>query len=160
MNRLLRTACSTGVLLALAALACEPDGRAQAANGQSYEAQVVASMPHYVPDRQVSGVIRVSGHGSAANPWMRQLLVKWQLDFQRFQPGVTLEYRMYGTSSAIPALFNGVADIAIPGQPLPPLVKEFLRFVLSDEGQKLIAPETGFLPLSAHDQAEQAQLLR
>src|ERR1035438_6543293 len=76
----------------------------------SYESQVVASFPHYVPQQQVSGVIRVSGHGSATNPWMRQLLIAWEKDLQRFQPGIRLEYRMYGTSSAIPALFNGVAD--------------------------------------------------
>ncbi len=86
----------------------------------SYESKVAASFPHYVPQQQVSGVIRVSGHGSATNPWMRQLLIAWEKDFQRFQPGIRLEYRMYGTSSAIPALFNGVADIAILGEEIDP----------------------------------------
>lgn len=62
----------------------------------SYEARTVASFPHYVPEQQVGGVIRVSGHGSAAIPWMRQLLTAWERDFQRFQPGVKLEYRMFG----------------------------------------------------------------
>ena len=94
----------------------------------SYESQVVASFPHYVPQQQVSGVIRVSGHGSATNPWMRQLLIAWEKDLQRFQPGIRLEYRMYGTSSAIPALFNGVADIAILGEEIDPeAVRAFER---------------------------------
>jgi phosphate transport system substrate-binding protein len=101
---------------------------AQRAAAGSYEAGVVASMPHYVPQQQVSGVIRVSGHGSAKIPWMRQLLAAWEKDFQRFQPGITLEYRMYGTSSAIPALYNGVADVAILGEEIDPAaVRTFER---------------------------------
>ena len=35
-----------------------------------------------------------------------------------------------------------------PGKPLPPLVREFLRFVLSRDGQELVVKE-GFFPLSA-----------
>src|ERR1019366_7821943 len=42
-----------------------------------------------------------------------------------------------------------------PGQPVPPLVKEFLRFVYSDEGQRLISAEPGFLPLSPEDARQQ-----
>ncbi len=94
----------------------------------SYESRVVASFPGYVPEQQVSGVIRVSGHGSTGNPWMRQLLIAWEKDFQRFQPAVRLEYRMYGTSSAIPALFNGTADVAILGEEIDPVaVRTFER---------------------------------
>jgi phosphate transport system substrate-binding protein len=93
-----------------------------------YERRVVASFPKYVPERQVSGVIRVSGHGSAGNPWMRQLLIAWEKDFQRFQPAIRLEYRMYGTSQAIPALFNGAADVAILGEEIDPAaVRTFER---------------------------------
>jgi phosphate transport system substrate-binding protein len=40
-----------------------------------------------------------------------------------------------------------------PGQPLRPLVREFMRFVLSDEGQAVVAREGSYIPL----QAEQAQ---
>ncbi|MDP9050647.1 MAG: substrate-binding domain-containing protein [Acidobacteriota bacterium] len=111
-------------MLLLAAVSCAP---AQV-DRVSYESQVVASYPHYVPQQQVSGVIRVSGHGSASNPWMRQLLTAWEKDLERFQPGIKLEYRMYGTSSAIPALFNGVADIAILGEEIDPVaVRTFER---------------------------------
>lgn len=94
----------------------------------SIESRTVASLPHYVPQQKVSGVIRISGHGSAKIPWMRQLLVLWEQDFQRFQPGVKLEYRMYGTSSAIPALFTGTADVAILGEEIDPAaVRAFER---------------------------------
>jgi len=103
-------------------------GTAQTPAADSYEARAVAATPHYVPQKQVSGIIRVSGHGSAKIPWMRQLLAAWEKDFQRFQPGITLEYRMYGTSSAIPALYNSVADIAILGEEIDPLaVRTFER---------------------------------
>ena len=61
----------------------------------SYESRVAASFPAYVPQQQVRGVIRISGHGSAKNPWLKPLLAGWQRDFQRFQTGVILEYRMY-----------------------------------------------------------------
>lgn len=87
----------------------------------SYASRVVASFPHYQPHQPVRGVIRVSGHGSTANPWMRPLLIAWEKDFRRFQPGIRLEYRMFGTSSAIPALWNGAADIAILGEEIDPV---------------------------------------
>lgn len=93
-----------------------------------YAARVVASMPPYVPQEMVTGVIRISGHASATNPWMRQLVMAWQADLQHFQPGIQLEYRMFGTSSAIPALFNGTADIAILGEEIDPAaVRTFER---------------------------------
>lgn len=45
-----------------------------------------------------------------------------------------------------------------PGQPLPPALEEFLRFILSREGQQLIRDQAVFLPLRA-DQAEAAGAL-
>ena len=99
-----------------------------AEQGNEYAARVVESLPPYVPDHTVTGAIRISGHASAKNPWMRQLVSAWQTDLQRFQPGLSLEYRMFGTSSAIPALFNGTADIAILGEEIDPVaVRTFER---------------------------------
>ena len=47
-----------------------------------------------------------------------------------------------------------------PGKPVPPIVKEFLRFVYSDEGQRLVLDSHGFLPLTKDDSDKQASLLR
>ena len=47
-----------------------------------------------------------------------------------------------------------------PGKPVPPLVKEFLRFVYSDEGQKLVSASHGFLPLTADDASRQVRLMQ
>jgi len=37
-----------------------------------------------------------------------------------------------------------------PGAPLDPKLKEFLRFILSDEGQRIVAG-AGYLPLPARE---------
>jgi phosphate transport system substrate-binding protein len=47
-----------------------------------------------------------------------------------------------------------------PGQSVSPLVKEFLRFVYSEEGQGLIEESHGFLPLTKEAAAKQALLLQ
>jgi phosphate transport system substrate-binding protein len=46
-----------------------------------------------------------------------------------------------------------------PGKPVPPLVKEFLRFVYSGEGQKVVSDSHGFLPLTQDDAARQVSLM-
>jgi phosphate transport system substrate-binding protein len=46
-----------------------------------------------------------------------------------------------------------------PGQPVPALVKEFLRFVYSDEGQKVVLESQGFLPLTKRDASQQVILM-
>lgn len=105
----------------------DPTGSDKDDNG-SYESRVVASFPHYVPQQQVSGVIRISGHGSAKIAWMRQLISMWEQGFQQFQPGIKLEYKMFGTSSAIPALWAGTADVALLGEEIDPVaVRTFER---------------------------------
>ena len=40
----------------------------------SYEAQLVAAFPKYVPEQSVSGVIRIWGHGKRTLPWMQHLV--------------------------------------------------------------------------------------
>ncbi len=42
-----------------------------------------------------------------------------------------------------------------PGTPVPPRFREFLRFILSAEGQRIVADGSGFLPLPASVVAEQ-----
>lgn len=46
-----------------------------------------------------------------------------------------------------------------PGQPIEPKVAEFLHYVLSDEGQAVIAGEGGFLPLDHASRAAQRALV-
>ncbi len=84
------------------------------------ETAVLASLPPYVPDQQVSGTIRIWGHGSLKHDFMGPIFRRWAADFARYQPGVRLVNQMYGTASAIGALYTGAGDIAILGEELDP----------------------------------------
>src|SRR5438477_12166863 len=86
----------------------------------SLEARVVASFPRYEPQERVSGTISLWGHGNRALPWMRNLVDKWEAGFRKFHPGVHIDYHLWGTSSGIPSLFNGLGDIAILGEEILP----------------------------------------
>jgi len=86
----------------------------------SLEAKVVALVPPYQPEQKVSGVIRIWGHGSLKIPWLKQLVSYWEEGFRRYHPDFKVQYEMHGTSSAIPALFMGVGDLAILGEEIDP----------------------------------------
>lgn len=54
-------------------------------------------------------------------------------------------------------------DVALdraPGTPIKPAVKEFLRFILSREGQRIIVSDGAYLPLSAATLQQQRQRLQ
>lgn len=80
----------------------------------------VEELPPYRPAEQVSGKLRIWGHGSSKRDFMGQLLASWRAEFAKHQPGVTFENRMYGTASAIGALYSGSGDIAILGEEISP----------------------------------------
>ncbi|OHD00063.1 MAG: hypothetical protein A2885_21265 [Sphingopyxis sp. RIFCSPHIGHO2_01_FULL_65_24] len=94
----------------------------------SVAARAAAAMPRYAPAEKVSGDIRLWGHGNRKLPWMHYLVDQWAEDFQRFHPEARLETHLYGTSSGIPALYNGLGDIALLGEEiLPDAAKAFER---------------------------------
>jgi len=94
----------------------------------SVAAQVVAGIPRYVPEGPVSGTVRLWGHGNRKLPWMHNLVDEWAAAFGRFHPEVRLDNHLYGTSSGIPALYNGLGDIAMLGEEiLPDAAKAFER---------------------------------
>src|SRR6195256_942270 len=123
-----RSAAITALLILsyffLATIAQSSDARTRAAASRatdtSFESRIVESIPRYQPEQSVSGVIRLWGHGNVKLPWMKQLVSFWEADFQRYQPDVRIQYEMHGTSSAIPALFTGVGDLAILGEEIDP----------------------------------------
>jgi len=81
---------------------------------------VLASLPHYQPQQSVSGTIRVWGHGSPKRDFMGRLMKYLEDGFRKYQPGVQIENRMYGTASAIGALYTGAGDLAILGEEIQP----------------------------------------
>jgi len=83
--------------------------------GQNLEA-----LPHYQPRQTVSGTIRIWGHGSFKRDFMGRLMKYWEEGFRQYQPEIQIENRMYGTASAIGALYAGAGDLAILGEEIHP----------------------------------------
>lgn len=99
---------------AQAAAAAEPPVAADPA------VRFVDDLPAYQPTQKVSGTIRLWGHGSSKHDFMGGLIGAWIEAFGRYQPDVKFEYRMYGTASAIGALYTGAGDLAILGEEISP----------------------------------------
>lgn len=102
------------------------DPRPQPAD--SVAARVAARFPRYQPDEQVAGAIRLWGHGNRKLPWMHYLIDQWSEGFRKFHPQAQIDVQLWGTSSGIPALYNGLGDIALLGEEiLPDAARAFER---------------------------------
>jgi phosphate transport system substrate-binding protein len=86
----------------------------------SPEERALNGLPHYQPQQLVSGTIRLWGHGAPVLDFMGMLVKSWEDGFVKYHPGVKFEYDMYGTASAMGALYTGKGDIAILGQEIYP----------------------------------------
>jgi phosphate transport system substrate-binding protein len=84
------------------------------------EQAALNGVPHYRPREQIAGTIRLWGHGAPVLDFMGMLVKSWEDGFQKYQPGVKFEYDMYGTASAMGALYAGKGEIAILGQEIYP----------------------------------------
>lgn len=87
------------------------------------EVAYVDSLPLYVPGGHVSGTIRLWGHGSPRHDFMGRIMTAWIAGFAKYQPEVKFENHMYGTASAIGALYMGAGDIAILGEEISPAAR-------------------------------------
>src|SRR5215468_4080273 len=86
----------------------------------SVNAQSLDSLPAYRPQQIVTGTLRLWGHGSPGTDFMGKLVKLWQDGFRRHHPGIEFDNRMYGTASAMGALYTGVGDLAILGREIWP----------------------------------------
>ena len=84
------------------------------------EVRFVDALPLYAPAEKVAGTIRLWGHGSPKHDFMGRLMDAWIAGFAKYQPNVKFENHMYGTASAIGALYCGAGDIAILGEEISP----------------------------------------
>lgn len=87
----------------------------------------VDRLPAYRPAQKVSGHLRIWGHGSFKRDFMGKLLTSWIAQFAKSQPDITFENRMYGTASAIGALYTNSGDIAILGEEISPAALRAFR---------------------------------
>lgn len=89
--------------------------------------EVAAANPAYRLKVQVSGTISIWGHGSFKRDFMGRLVRRWFGEFQHHHPQARLDYRMYGTASAIDALVTGAGNLAILGEEISPEQAETFR---------------------------------
>ena len=66
------------------------------------------NLPTYVPEKQLTGVIRMVGSNYVADSHVGEL---WVAAFKKLEPGITFEFTLKTPSAAIPALYLGVGDI-------------------------------------------------
>jgi phosphate transport system substrate-binding protein len=114
-----RRAFLTALGLAVAGIGASTEAETPLA-GDPSATGFVDSLPLYVPDGRVSGRICLWGHGSFKHDFLGKLLHAWIDGFQRHQPEVQFENRMYGTASAIGALFTRAGNLAILGEEINP----------------------------------------
>lgn len=68
------------------------------------------ALPRYVPERQVTGTLRIWGNDVFKRG---RLLHYLEEGFHRFEPGIALDFHLMSSAVALPALVTGVADIGI-----------------------------------------------
>ncbi len=112
-----RFACALAVLVAEGAVPLRAQSSADARRSEPAWAD---RLPAYAPAEQVAGHISLWGHGSFRRDFMGRLVARWMAEFRRAQPAVTFENRMYGTASAIGALYTGTGNIALLGEEISP----------------------------------------
>lgn len=86
-------------------------------------ANAIAAMPPYRPQGRAAGTVTLWGHGSFKHDFMGRLIGRWIAEFGQYQPAVQFDYRMYGTASAIGALYTGAGNLALLGEEISPAAK-------------------------------------
>ncbi|TLZ63308.1 MAG: hypothetical protein E6K20_02955 [Gammaproteobacteria bacterium] len=109
-----------GALGLTAAGVATSSGREASSAGETSAVHFVDALPLYVPEQKVSGTISLWGHGSFKQDFLGKLVHAWAEGFRRLQPHVQFEKKMYGTASAIGALFTGAGNLAILGEDINP----------------------------------------
>jgi len=73
----------------------------------------LSDLPHYVPKRQVHGILRIWGSNYLKDGPLGRY---WADAFRKFEPGVRIEYNLPTAGIAVPALAAKIADLAF-GRP-------------------------------------------
>jgi len=74
----------------------------------------LSALPDYVPEGKPTGTLRLCGNNyigdSPLGGW-------WKDAFEKYQPGITIEYNLQTAATAIPCVAFGLADIGITHEP-------------------------------------------
>ena len=91
-----------------------------------------AELPHYSPEYDVAGEIRLWG-----SPEDSALVALWEKGFRKFQPRAQLAARLNGPESTMAGIYTGVADISFVARELRQPVD-----TMAFQWTKLYAPTT------------------
>jgi phosphate transport system substrate-binding protein len=80
------------------------------------ESSSTASIPAYQPQPIAGGLIRSWGH-----VFLKNVMVSWELGFQKYHPDVTFSDNLVSSAAATGALFTNTADLGILGREIRPL---------------------------------------
>ncbi len=114
--------------------------------------EFVHSLPGFEPRGAVSGEIRLWGHGSHRRNFMGNLVRRWAADLNRFHPAIELRNRMYGTASAVGALYTAAGDVALLGEEISPQARVAFKRAKGYE-PTIILVATGSLDINYFDYA-------
>jgi len=90
--------------------------------------QADEALAPYQPERELEGTISIWGHGALGKrlTFVEELVGAWEEGFRKHQPGIRFDHRLYGTASAIGALYTGTGDLALMGREIwPPEIAAF-----------------------------------
>jgi phosphate transport system substrate-binding protein len=129
---------------------------------REYVHQHPVDAPQYDHGQQILDALTNDPNGIAisnvryAVPGVKTLALAWKDG----GPYVTAsKASLIDQSYPLVRLIPAVID-RVPGQPIAPQVREFLRYILSHEGQTALIEETGYLPLGVDIIRRQLELLQ
>jgi phosphate transport system substrate-binding protein len=123
-RRLLKSIGAVGLGITAGARADEP---AVSPAAKDPALDFVSRLPAYRAREAVTGTVVLWGHGSFKRDFMGPLVEEWMSGLRRHQPGIELDYRMYGTASAISALLTGAGNLALLGEEISPAAATAFR---------------------------------
>ena len=74
----------------------------------------LSGLPHYVPEDKPNGTLRIAGNNYVGDAPLGSW---WKEGFEKFQPGIRIEYYLPSAAIAIPRLYFDLADIGINHEP-------------------------------------------
>jgi phosphate transport system substrate-binding protein len=74
----------------------------------------LSGLPHYVPEEKPRGTLRIAGNNYVGDAPLGSW---WKDAFEKFQPGIKIEYYLPSAAIAIPRLYFDMADIGINHAP-------------------------------------------
>jgi len=85
------------------------------ANAPAYTKKFdLSGLPHYVPEEKPKGTLRIAGNNYVGDA---PLGGWWKEAFEKFQPGIKIEYYLPSAAIAVPRLYFDLADIGINHEP-------------------------------------------